>query len=535
MFAYGIPTFYCESSINVDLRQAFNNKEGDFFPHVGTGIPDRWLQEWNVSILNDNTYYYNITYSKQNKENYFSHLPPDWENKLCFTEYPFRAIYSDALNTDADNRVNNWRIYRAVSYFDFPQNYGALISLEGIQNRAILARFENKSLLYNNLLTIDTSNPQAAYIGNPNMFKGAPPIDYAETDLGYVGCQNKMFLKTPHGQITADAKRGQIFLLTGTEATDITAYGSGMNRFMTDHLAFEILRHFPNVKTDNHFYQIGLHGVFDSKYERVIITKLDYIPLNPNIIYDEVEQEFFLKDITDGIEVLTKVELNDPNYFCNKSWTISFNFNTKSWISFHSYLPNFYIGENNFFYSGINECCNDFDAIVGLLVPTPTTTTTTSTSTSTTTTTTTTIAPPDCSFGASAQETNCNIAATAVITVPPVIPPCERPSNVITMYLYMGYDIITPPSTVVSTGSQADACNALNYIISLDNDYSNTVVQFLQCECVAIVVNNKVYAYNGTDDCETVPDGWYFTSETIFETKVFQVVGGVINNIISCI
>jgi hypothetical protein len=37
-----------------------------------------------------------------------------------------------------------------------------LISLDGIQNKAILARFENKSLLYNNLLTIDTSNPQAA-------------------------------------------------------------------------------------------------------------------------------------------------------------------------------------------------------------------------------------------------------------------------------------------------------------------------------------------------------------------------------------
>jgi hypothetical protein len=59
-----------------------------------------------------------------------------------------------------------------------------LISLDGIQNRAILARFENKSLLYNNLLTINTSNPQAAYVGNPSMFS-APPIDFAETDLGY--------------------------------------------------------------------------------------------------------------------------------------------------------------------------------------------------------------------------------------------------------------------------------------------------------------------------------------------------------------
>src|SRR5207302_1835536 len=76
MFAYGIPQFYCESSVNVDLRQAFNNKEGDFFPHVTTSIPDDWVQEYNVPIAQDNTYYYNITYSKQNKENLFTHLPP---------------------------------------------------------------------------------------------------------------------------------------------------------------------------------------------------------------------------------------------------------------------------------------------------------------------------------------------------------------------------------------------------------------------------------------------------------------------------
>ena len=122
LFAYGIPYFYCESSYNTDLRQAFNNKEGDFWPHVSSSIPDDWVQESHVSIANDNTYYYNVTFSKQNKENFFSHLPSDWEDKLCFTHYPFRAIYSDPRNVDGDNRVNNWRIYRAGSYFDFPQN-----------------------------------------------------------------------------------------------------------------------------------------------------------------------------------------------------------------------------------------------------------------------------------------------------------------------------------------------------------------------------------------------------------------------------
>ena len=243
------------------------------------------------------------------------------------------------------------------------------------------------------------------------MFRSSPPIDFAETDLGYVGSQNKFLLKIPNGQITVDAKRGQVFLIEGTQAVDLSAFGSGMNRFFTDHLAFEILRYFPDADIDNHFNGIGLHGVYDSKFERVIITKLDYIPLDSNIQYSKALDEYYIEE---G-DVITQVLLTDSEYFCNKSWTVSFNFNTKSWTSFHSYLPNFYIGENNFFYSGVNGCCEDFDFVAGPIVPDPTTTTTTraiqcnftgtahviyptttTTSTSTSTTTTTTTIPVTC-------------------------------------------------------------------------------------------------------------------------------------------
>jgi hypothetical protein len=419
-FAYGVPYYYVESSINVDLRQAFNNLEGDFYPHVSSGIPDQWFQESRVPIAFDNTYYYNTTYSKQNVENFFSHLPSDWVRELCYTQFPFRAIYSDPQQSYTDNRINSWLIYRPVSFFDFPQNYGKLTSLDGIQNRATLARFENKTLLYGNLLTINTSNPQAAYLGNPSLFGATPPIDYAETDLGYVGSQNKFLLKIPNGQITVDAKRGQIFLIQGTQAIDISGFGSGLNRFFTDHLSFEILRYFPTVNTDNHFNGLGLHGVFDSKFERIIITKLDYIPqAGKQIYYDDVEQRFYInKPVAGNTFVKTFVELTDVEYFCNKSWTASFNLNTKAWVSFHTYLPNFYIGENNFFYSGLNEGC-DMTAVAvvevasptttttttpvplqcnlagtAVYIPPPTTTTTTSSSTSTTTSTTSTTTTP---------------------------------------------------------------------------------------------------------------------------------------------
>jgi hypothetical protein len=532
LFAYGVPNFYCETSYNLDLRQAFNNREGDFWPHVSTGIPDAWVQEDYVSIQNDNTYTYNVTFSKQNKENTFTHLPPDWVEQFCYTNYPFRAIYSDSQNTDADNRVNSWLTYRALSYFDFPQNYGGLISLDGIQNKAVLARFENKSLLYNNLLTIDTSNPQAAYVGNPNMFRGAPPIDFAETDLGYVGSQNKFLLKIPQGQITVDAKRGQIFLIAGTQAVDLSAFGSGMNRFFTDHLAFEILRYFPDVNIDNNFTGVGLHGVYDSKFDRVIFTKLDYIPIDKDVRYDSTLQQFYVEDVINGITLRTQVYLTDPDYFCNKSWTISFNMNTKSWVSFHTYIPNFYIAENNFFYSGINGCCDDisFSALVGNLVP-PTSTTTTTTQTPPTTTSTTTIGL-DCQLGGIAVTLICNLAGTAIITVPSpstttTTTVCSRPAGLNLYGFYTGYQVGSNPA-VISTGSLVDACAAISFT-------SSTITTLSGFSVMASNLSIGTFVYLGTGiDCTLVPDGWYFTPEGQTSGFAYEVINGVIAQISYC-
>jgi hypothetical protein len=554
LFAYGIPNFYCESSYNVDLRQAFNNREGDFWPHVSTSIPDEWVQESFVSIANDNTYYYNSTFSKQNKENFFSHLPADWDGDMCMTHYPFRAIYSDPEDNNADNRVNTWRIYRAISYHDFPQNYGQLTSLDGIQNRAILARFENKTLLYDNLITIDTSNPQAAYIGNPSLFKGGPPIDFADTDLGYMGSQHKFMLKIPHGQITIDAKRGHVFLIQGTQATDISRFGSGMNRFLTDHLPFEILKTFPDIDIDNHFKGLGLHGVYDSKFERVIITKLDYVPLSDDIIYDDETKEFYYEHPELGRQL---INLTDDDYFCNKSWTLSYNMNTQKWISFHTYLPNWYIGENNFYYSGLNDCCGDFEFVAGAMPSefdcllwgyvlgegaeidceieaectdctsdfTTTTTSTSSTSTSTTTSTTTLYGP--CDLEGEVIEIVDEITTTTTSTTI-----CVRPSDLETLVFITGFTNAGTGVTVDSTVNEIVACDVMHFLQDTpDPDITPT---YIFVETYGVYIGSYIYVVNGTDDCECIPDGWYFTDETSTLGYVFHVEGCVITEIYSC-
>jgi hypothetical protein len=88
-----------------------------------------------------------------------------------------------------------------------------------------------------------------------------------------------------------------------------------------------------------------------------------------------------------------------------------------SWISFHSYIPNFYIAENNFFYSGLNGSC-DIEVIAAEIVPT-TTTTSTTTIAPPTTTTTTTVPPPDCALAGTIELFDCELAGIAELISEP--------------------------------------------------------------------------------------------------------------------
>lgn len=337
LFSYGIPYFFCESEVNVDLRQAYNGAEGDFFPRVGSDIPDDWLQEINVSIQRDNTYWYNKSFSKQNKETFFSHYPENYDKNEELLSHTF--VYSEPRN---EGERNNWLIYKPINKLDLPQKYGRLTSVEGIDNRQLMVRWENSSKIYNALLTAPTS-AQDVYLGQTLFSKQVPPIDFAETDLGYNGSQHKLFLKTQYGNINVDALRGQIFLIQGRNAKEIT--NEYVAEFFGEHLSFKITNYFPDVNIDNAFAGVGLTGVFDNENTRILITKLDYEPLNSSISHKD--GKFYLNG--------EEVSLQDTTYFANRSFTISYKIDREAWSHFHTYTPNYYIGDNGVFYTNQNN------------------------------------------------------------------------------------------------------------------------------------------------------------------------------------
>lgn len=342
VYNYGIPYFLVESDINVDYRYAINNLDKDFYPRT-TNLKF-WLEETNVPLAYDNTYYYNTTYSKQNKESYIcTSCILNYQDFTCNNANHNRLIYSDLSTTDNTVGQDSWLMFKANNFYDFPFTLGKLISADGIENEKILVRLENASQIFNAYDELQSTS-ENIQVGTDGLFTSRPK-DIAITDLGYAGTQHTTILHTEFGHIWADAKRGQVFIL-GQDAKGATSIDEiskdGMKNWFKENLPFQIKRDFPTINdtdVDNNFKGIGLHMTFDKRFNRMLITKLDYKVLNtnPKVQYDPTTKVFYINTIE------TPVQLTDNRYFCNKSWTISYNFYTKMWTSFHSYIPNFYV------------------------------------------------------------------------------------------------------------------------------------------------------------------------------------------------
>jgi len=342
LYNYGIPYFFTESDINVDYRHGQNTLEQDFYPHNAN--LSEWLQEKNVSPKEDNTYFYNKTFSKQNKESFICVNQSSFDNRDCKVKHPNRIIYSEEQYTD-DVLFDNWLIFKSNSFYDIPLTDGLLNSVDGVENDKILVRSENTSRIFNayNVIQTDSKNLQ---VGTGGMFK-TKPQEFSITDLGYTGSQHSDILHTEYGHIWVDAKRGNVFnLASGASGLDELSK-DGMKHWFKENLPFEIKKRFPEVDVDNSMNNIGISLCFDRRFNNIYITKLDYKPLSPLIIYDSIDKVFKYND--------SIIKITDTKYFCNKSWTISYNFFKKSWTSFHSFKPLYYNYFVDSFESGIDN------------------------------------------------------------------------------------------------------------------------------------------------------------------------------------
>jgi len=343
-YYYGIPSYIVETDINVDLRDSGNSLEENFYPKESN--LETWLQEKNVPIKTDNFYKYDFSYSKQAKDMFHYMYDITFKGKQdCKTTYTQRVIYTSQSETIANSSTSdNFLINKALDFYNFSKTGGKLVSIEALEADAVLVRQENASSIFKAYIEINTSQ-DTALISTGTIFK-SKPVQYANSTLGYFGSQHKAILHTPFGHITVDAKRGYVYLLAngGQGLEEIS--NQGLKHWFKENLPFFISKTFKNVDIDNSYNEIGLLLCFDNRFNTFYLTKLDYEPRSTDIRYNDIVKRFYLQ--SSGIFI----DLHDKKYFRNKSWTISYNFYTKSWTSWHSFTPNYYIEHIDHFDSG---------------------------------------------------------------------------------------------------------------------------------------------------------------------------------------
>lgn len=347
--SYGIPTFFVESDVNVELRHGRNETDENFYPNVGNGIPDEWLQEKTVPILRDNKYNYNDTYSVQNYQQYIQPFNNYKFDKLCQASFPNRVIYSEKSNLEEN--FDNWLKFAYNNYYDFDKSNGKIVGIHGLDNNRLLVRFENSFQVWNTRITLPSSSPLDVSLSNSGMFT-QDPLEYSKTNVGYGGSQHIAFESTKVGSFWVDAARGTIFRFT-TNLEEISA--TNYNWFK-ENLPFKILKNFPTYNIDNSFKDIGIAICWDDRFKRLIVTKKDY-----EVRPDKVGQ-VVLTTVGDtsafvryDLDLVIPISVDDPDYFINRSFTIAWSPDINNWVSFYSYLPNYYVSHPTHFQSGLRN------------------------------------------------------------------------------------------------------------------------------------------------------------------------------------
>jgi hypothetical protein len=75
---------------------------------------------------------------------------------------------------------------------------------------------------------------------------------------------------------------------------------------------------------------------------------------------DELTPPTFSIRSTFICDIRQEVELGDPRYFEPCHWTVAYSPLTKSWISYYSFTPNYYVNYHNYFQTGINAFGSEF-------------------------------------------------------------------------------------------------------------------------------------------------------------------------------
>lgn len=207
--------------------------------------------------------------------------------------------------------------------------------------------------------------------GNMNIGTGAffslPAVKLSNTPYSYAGNFGRFnALTTEYGVFFINEVQKKVYLFReGLEDISMSIdmfcvnnLYSKLNKEYKDTLGYS----YPFIDNCNFKYGVGFITTIDYPNKRFILHKKDFSPLYPIEEYTGEEQKSnvltFNTDTNEwyfhtGEEYLF-ADFTNKDYWKNESFTLSYDIESKKWISFHSYQPNMMYYHTGGFYSTYN-------------------------------------------------------------------------------------------------------------------------------------------------------------------------------------
>jgi hypothetical protein len=354
LFNSGVRDFYVESSINVSFRDWGEQDFERFYdPYEDTDLKRLFSTE---IIKSGNYFKYDFSLSVTRL---FNNIIP-WGNthrqdynpniaESCYVYRPNRVLYS--LPQALESRKDYWRVFLPVNYRDFRSKVTAI---KNINLNGALILFQDESpmqFLGSENLTLEQGT--RITIGDGGLFN--QPLQYLDNSdrpYGYGSCQNRLsIVSTPVGIFYISQNQGKIFAVGGKGIQEISLPGN-LKWWFAQFLPYKLTETFPEFELiDNPVIGIGCQAVYDNENMLVYFCKKDYT-LRKDIPYTltYLKSNKFKVNETGQI-----VELGDPLYFNDASWTMSYDPKIGNFISYHDWHPTYLLPAKNTFLSVLNN------------------------------------------------------------------------------------------------------------------------------------------------------------------------------------
>jgi hypothetical protein len=339
---FGVPNFWAESDFNLELRSTGETADTTFYKNLNQGLfkVSDWLSIKNVR--KDNSFIINEDYSAKNDVKLIQGVSPLYD-PLSREDNHFSTRVLGSLPSQPEDILDNWIRFKPLDYKDLTKTRGELIDIRYLGNYRTLFRMEQAVLMDTLYAQIGSTEGQLS-LGSGKMFE-KEPAEMLATDNGHGGtCSQLAFSSTAKGAFFPSADQGKVFTITDG-LKEIT---KGLEGWFIENLPFKLSEQIPGMPKDNAANPegIGLLCEWDEENKRWFLTKKDYLVIDPGNIKKLSYTDAGL--LLDG----RAVSLQDETLFENKSWTLSYSPDNGHWISWHSFLPGFYIQQDLALYSG---------------------------------------------------------------------------------------------------------------------------------------------------------------------------------------